>query len=119
MPERACLLMHDPEQLEDDDDDIDDAGSDDSQDDEDKCDVEVMPPEHSSSWEWPLSRQEKKQRVAMIERQVHLIDKTELMKDKTGLMKDLDRLKSRYVRLQRRSQAGPEASPIRWEGIAE
>merc|ERR1740117_2324409 len=105
--------MHGGEHFEDDGDEVDDTSSNDSQDDEDKsCEMQVVPPEHNSSWEWPLSRQEKKQRVAMIERQVHLMDKSELIKD-------LEHLKSRYVRLHRRSKAGAEPSPISWEAIAE
>jgi len=42
---------------------------------------EPKPPDGSVSWDWPLSRQEKKARVQLLERALHAIDRKTLIKE--------------------------------------
>jgi len=58
----------------------------DSEGDEDEVDeqdeVETFPaPPDSQSWEWPLSKQEKKFRVQLLERQIHAADRSALVRE--------------------------------------
>jgi len=58
----------------------------DSEDGEDEVDVQdevdTFPaPPDSQSWEWPLSRHEKKVRVQLLERQIHAADRSALVKE--------------------------------------
>jgi len=52
----------------------------DEEDDQDELDTFPAPPD-SQSWEWPLSRHEKKVRVSMLERQIHAADRSALIKE--------------------------------------
>lgn len=60
-------------------------GMTDSEDDNPEADEEefdIMPaPPDSASWEWPMSRQEKKARVTLLERQMHALDRRSLMNE--------------------------------------
>jgi len=54
--------------------------SEDEVDDEGEVDTFPAPPD-SQSWEWPLSRQEKKFRVQLLERQINAADRSALVKE--------------------------------------
>jgi hypothetical protein len=43
--------------------------------------VEPLPPDGSSSWDWPLSRHEKKARIHLLERKMHAMDRKTMMEE--------------------------------------
>merc|ERR1711903_69622 len=43
--------------------------------DEEDEEVQPLPPDNAQSWDWPLSRHEKKSRIHLIERQMHALDR--------------------------------------------
>jgi hypothetical protein len=50
-------------------------------DNEGECGGIIPVPPDSDAWEWPLSRQEKKARVQLLERQINAIDRNALIKE--------------------------------------
>jgi len=64
------------------------------------------------SWDWPLSRHERKERVKMIDDHVSQIDQTVLMRENGKLLAELDELR----RIHAKNQWGEPAGEA-WERI--
>lgn len=94
---------------------------------DDECDKEselseeepelFLPPPDSDSWDWPLSREEKKSRVRMIERHVEIMDRRTLMQElvelrlrwrKEGKKLQLPRACKKGDKKERRQSEGPD-----------